>query len=81
MVPPNELQSFPAARQVMALTVRQRPLQHRYEPPPCDETIPGFRLQYSDWREDDRSSREDYSLVLAPPLSAEFRIQRIERHA
>jgi hypothetical protein len=81
VVPPNELRSFPVTQQVIALTVRQRQFQERYERPPCEETILGLRLQYSDWREDDRSSREDYYLVLAPPLSAEFRIQRIERHA
>ncbi len=80
VVPPNELQSFPVTEQVIALTVRQRQFQERYERPPCEESHLGLRLQYSDWREDDRSSRDDYYLVLTPPLSAEFRIQRIERH-
>lgn len=80
VVPPNELRSFPVTEQVIALTVRQRQFQERYERPPCEESHLGLRLQYSDWREDDRSSRDDYYLVLTPPLSTEFRIQRIERH-
>jgi uncharacterized membrane protein len=80
VVPPNELQSFPVTEQVIALTVRQRQFQERYERLPCEESYLGLRLQYSDWREDDRSSGDDYYLVLTPPLSGEFRIQRIERH-
>jgi uncharacterized membrane protein len=80
VVPPNELRSFPVTQELIALTVRQRQFQERYERPPCEDTVLGLRLQYSDWREDDRSSREDHYLVLTPPLSAEFRIQRIERH-
>ncbi|MGB7353139.1 MAG: hypothetical protein WBD06_05530, partial [Acidobacteriaceae bacterium] len=80
VVPPNELRSFPTTEEVIALSVRQRQFQERYERPPCEETVLGLRLQYSDWREDNRSSRDDFYLVLTPPLSREFNIQRIERH-
>ncbi|MGC2581516.1 MAG: hypothetical protein WA399_05415 [Acidobacteriaceae bacterium] len=80
VVPPNELRSFPTTVEVIALSVRQRQFQERYERPPCEETVLGLRLQYSDWREDNRSSRDDFYLVLTPPLSREFNIQRIERH-
>jgi uncharacterized membrane protein len=81
VVPPNELRSFPVTEELIALTVRQRGFEERYERAPCEETALGLRLQYSDWREDNRSSREDYYLVLTPPLSSEFSIERIERHA
>jgi uncharacterized membrane protein len=80
VVPPNELRSFPVTEELIALTVRQRQFQERYERPPCEESLLGLRLQYSDWREDNRSSRDDYYLVLTPPISPEFRIQRIEKH-
>jgi uncharacterized membrane protein len=80
VVPPNELRSFPVTQELIALTVRQRQFQERYERLPCDENHLGLRLQYSDWREDNRSSRDDYYLVLTPPLSTEFRIQRIDSH-
>lgn len=80
VVPPNELRSFPVTQELIALTVRQRQFQERYERPPCEENLLGLRLEYSDWRDDNRSSREDYYLVLTPPLSPEFRIQRVERH-
>lgn len=80
VVPPNELRSFPVTEDLIALTVRQRQFQERYERPPCEENILGLRLQYSDWREDNRSSRDDYYLILTPPLSSDFRIQRVERH-
>lgn len=80
VVPPNELRSFPVTEELIALTARQRQFQERYERPPCEESILGLRLQYSDWREDNRSSRDDYYLILTPPLSSEFRIQRVERH-
>jgi uncharacterized membrane protein len=80
VVPPNEMRSFPVTEELIALTVRQRQFQERYERPPCEESLLGLRLQYSDWREDNRSSRDDYYLVLTPPISPEFRIQRIEKH-
>ncbi|MGA7521418.1 MAG: hypothetical protein WBW84_02995 [Acidobacteriaceae bacterium] len=80
VVPPNELRSFPVTEELIALTVRQRHFQERYERLPCEETTLGLRLQYSDWREDNRSSRDDTYLVLTPPLSGEFRIQRIDKH-
>jgi uncharacterized membrane protein len=80
IVPPNELRSFPVSEQLIALSVRQRQFQERYERPPCPETIVGLRLHYSDWREDDRSSRDEYYLLLCPPLSKELCIQRFERN-
>ncbi|HEX4064980.1 MAG TPA: hypothetical protein VHZ09_03070 [Acidobacteriaceae bacterium] len=80
VVPPNELQSFPVTRELIALSARQRQFHERYERPPCEESILGFCLQYSDWREDNRSTREDYYLLLCPPLATEFRIQRMERN-
>jgi uncharacterized membrane protein len=81
VVPPNELRSFPVTQELIALSVRQRQFQERYERPPCEETAIGLRLRYSDWRDDNRSSRDDYYLLLSPPLSKELCIQRIERHA
>lgn len=80
VVPPNELRSFPVTQELIALSVRQRQYQERYERLPCEESIVGFHLQYSDWREDDRSTRDDYFLLLCPPLAPEFRIQRMERN-
>jgi uncharacterized membrane protein len=80
VVPPNELRSFPVTPEVIALSVRQRQFQERYERTPCEESVIGLRLLYSDWREDDRSSRDDYYLLLSPPLARELCIQRIERH-
>jgi hypothetical protein len=80
VVPPNELRSFPVTQELIALTVRQRQFQERYERPLCEESVIGLRLQYSDWREDDRSSRDDYYLLVCPPLSKELRIQRMERN-
>ena len=80
VVPPNELRSFPVTRELVALTARQRQFHERYERPPCEESLVGFRLQYSDWREDNRSTRDDYYLLLCPPLAPEFRIQRMERN-
>jgi uncharacterized membrane protein len=80
VVPPNEMRSFPATHELIALTVRQRQFQERYERPPCEENVLGLCLEYSDWRDDHRSSRDDYYLVLCPPLATEFSIQRMERH-
>lgn len=81
VVPPNELRSFPVTQDLIALTVRQRQFQERYERLPCEESRLGLRLQYSDWREDDRSSRADFYLILCPPLAKELCIQRLERDA
>jgi hypothetical protein len=81
VVPPNELRSFAVTQELIALTVRQRQFQERYERPPCEESVIGLRLHYSDWRDDNRSSRDDYYLLLTPPLSKELCIQRVERHA
>lgn len=80
VVPPNELRSFVVTKEMVALSVRQRQFEQRYERPPCEESVMGLRLQYSDWREDDRSSRDDFYLLLCPPLAKELCIQRIERH-
>ncbi len=80
VVPPNELRSFPVTPELVALSVRQREFQERYERPPCEESVIGLRLHYSDWHEDNRSSRDSYYLLLTPPLSKELCIQRIERN-
>lgn len=78
--PPNELRFFPVTQELIALSVRQRHFQERYERPPCEESVIGLRLNYSDWRDDNRSSRDNYYLLLSPPLSKELCIQRIERN-
>jgi uncharacterized membrane protein len=78
VVPPNELRSFPVTRELIALTVRQRQFEERYERPPAEETMVGLRLFYSDWREDNRSSRDDFYLLLCPPLATEFRLERVD---
>jgi len=78
VVPPNELRSFPVTEELIALSVRQRQFQQRYERPPCDESVIGLRLHYSDWRQDNRASREDYYLLLCPPHAKELSIVRME---
>ncbi len=80
VVPPNELRSFPVTRDMVSLGVRQRQFQERYERPPCEETTVGLRLLYSDWRDDNRSTRDAYYLLLSPPLASELSIQRIDRN-
>lgn len=80
VVPPNELRSFPVTPELIALSARQRQFQERYERPPCEESLLGLRLLYSDWRQDDRATPDDYYLLLCPPLAKELCIQRIERH-
>lgn len=80
VVPPNEMRSFPVTHELVALSVRQRQFQERYERPPCEESVLGLCLAYSDWRDDHRLSRDDYYLLLSPPLASEFSIQRVERH-
>lgn len=81
VVPPNELRTFPVTREVIALSVRQRQFEERYERPPCEETILGLRLFYSDWREDNRSSRDSFYMLLCPPLARELCLQRIDHTA
>lgn len=81
VVPPNELRSFPVTQELIALSVRQRQFEERYERLPCEESIVGLRLHYSDWRDDNRSTRDAFYLLLCPPLAKELCIQRIERHA
>lgn len=80
VVPPNELRSFSVTEELIALSARQRQFQQRYERPPCEESLIGLRLHYSDWRQDNRASREDYYLLLCPPLAKELSIVRIEHH-
>ena len=58
----------------------QRLFEECYEPSPCEESIIGLRLHYSDWRDDNRSSRDDFYLILSPPVATELRIQRIDRN-
>jgi hypothetical protein len=79
VVPPNELRSFPVTEDLIALSARQRQFQQRYERPPCEESMIGLRLQYSDWRQDNRASREEYYLLLCPPLAKELSIVRVEQ--
>jgi uncharacterized membrane protein len=79
VVPPNELRSFIVTQSMIALTVRQRQFQERYERVPCEETAIGLRLHYSDWRDDNRSTRDVFYLVLSPPLARELCVQRFER--
>lgn len=81
VVPPNELRSFPVTQELIALSVRQRQFQERYERPPCEETLVGLCLHYSDWRDDNRSTRDAYYVILSPPLARELSIQRLERNA
>jgi uncharacterized membrane protein len=81
VVPPNELRSFSVTQELIALSVRRRDFQERYERAPCEESVIGLRLHYSDWHEDNRSSRDNYYLLLSPPLAKELCIQRIERNA
>jgi hypothetical protein len=78
VVPPNELRSFPVTQELIALSARQRQFHERYERPPCEESILGFELQYSDWREDSRATPEQYYLLLSPPGAPEFHIQRMD---
>ena len=80
VVPPNELRSFPVTQELIALSVRQRQFQERYERPPCEESVIGLRLHYSDWRDDNRSSRDAFYMLLSPPLARDLCIQRIERN-
>ena len=81
VVPPNELRSFAVTQELVALSVRQRQFQERYERPLCEESAIGLRLFYSDWRDDNRSTRDAFYLVLSPQLEPESCIQRIESHA
>jgi hypothetical protein len=81
VVPPNELRSFPVTEELIALSVRQRQYQQRYERAPCEESAIGLRLHYSDWRQDNRVSHEDFYLLLCPPLAKELSIVRIEHQS
>jgi hypothetical protein len=80
VVPPNELRSFPVTHELVALSARQRQFQQRYERLPCEESLIGVQLRYSDWREDDRTSRDNFYLLLCPPHAKELSIQRMEHH-
>jgi hypothetical protein len=81
VVPPNELKTIPVTEEVIALAFRQRSFSERYERPPCEETVVGVRLYYSDWHQDDRSSRDEFYLVLCPAHTREVHVERVERHA
>lgn len=63
-----------------ALRAGQQDFEVRYRRPPCEESIIKLRLQYSDWRDDNRSSRNAFCLLLSPPFATELRIQRIDRN-
>lgn len=80
IIPLNQLRSFPVTEDLIAFSVRQRQFRERYERPPCAESVIGPRLQYSDWREDNRSSRAEHCLLCCPPLSKALCIQRFEQN-
>lgn len=67
VVPPHEPRSCAVTRQVIAHTARQQHFEERDERPQRDGSIIGLRLQYSDWRDENRSSRDDLN---SPPLPA-----------
>ncbi len=79
VVPPNELRSFAVTPELVALSVRQRQFQERYERPLCEESVIGLRLHYSDWRDDNRSTRDSFYLLLSPQLARDLCIQRVEQ--
>lgn len=81
VVPPNELKTIVVTEELIALTFRQRTFSERYERPPCEETIVGVRLYYSDWHQDDRSSRDEYYLTLCPAGSREVHVEKVDQHA
>jgi hypothetical protein len=64
VVAPNELKHYPVTEEVAALVFRRRTFEPRFERAPCDETVIGVRLYYSDWRDDDHASHDMYYLVL-----------------
>jgi hypothetical protein len=51
----------------------------RYERSPCEETVVGLRLLYSDWRGDDHSSHDEYYLMIASEENREVTVERMER--
>jgi len=79
VVPPNELRAFPITEDLIALSFRQRTCNERYERPPCDETVVGLRLFYSDWRDDDHSSRDEHWLVISPLHGKPMRMEHLKR--
>lgn len=64
VVPPNELRSFPVTEELIALAFRRRAFEERYERAPCADTVVGLRLYYSDWRDDDHASHDEYYLLM-----------------
>lgn len=81
VVPPNELRSFPITEEMIALAFRGRTFMERYERMPCEETVVGMRLLYSDWRGDDHSSQDEYYLVIVSEESREVSVERMEYRA
>jgi hypothetical protein len=79
VVPPNELRSFAITEEMIALAFRGRTFMERYERSPCEETVVGLRLLYSDWRGDDHSSHDEYYLMIASEENREVTVERMER--
>jgi hypothetical protein len=81
VVPPNELKTIHVTEDLVALAFRQRGFSERYERPPCEESIIGVRLYYSDWHHDDRSSRDEYYLLFCAGSTNEVHVEKMDRHA
>jgi hypothetical protein len=79
VVPPNELRSFPITEELIALAFRGRIFLERYERMPCEETVVGLRLMYSDWRGDDHSSHDEFYMMVASEENREVTVERMER--
>jgi hypothetical protein len=78
VVPPNELRSFAVTEEMIALAFRGRTFTERYERMPCEETVVGLRLVYSDWRGDGHSSHDEFYLMIASEESREVTVERLE---
>lgn len=77
VVPPNELRSFAVTDEMIALAFRGRAFMERYERMPCEETVVGLRLMYSDWRGDGHSSHDEFYLMIASE-DREVAVERLE---
>ena len=78
LIPPNELRSFTVTEELIALGFRTRTFTERYERMPCEETVVGLRLIFSDWRGDDHSSHDEYYLVAVSEEKREVMVERLE---
>ncbi len=78
VIPPNELRSFSVTEELIALAFRGRSFTERYERMPCEETVVGLRLLFSDWRGDGHSSHDEYYLVAVSEEKREVTVDRLE---